>query len=236
MRVHTGLRTGLPIVACLLIAGCVSHNFVPGPGMSVAELQPDMARCRLFARGADPGSSFGAAGSPRFVATAMVVGAIGSAIASGVRQSADYDDCMIARGWLVSNTAPKVVQEAPTVGSAPSERIDAAASVSGPRVLPIMAQPVRRSFGVRAGNMDDALAYSLQLNPLRAGVLVLEVERRGAGREGGLRPGDVLLSFNEQALFTVADLKRELGHVEPGSIVLAQVWRGGEKAAVQFQF
>ena len=68
------------------IAGCFASEYA------------DMAGCRLFARGSDPGHSFSAAGSRRFVATAAAVDAIGSAISSGIRQSADYDDCMLMRG------------------------------------------------------------------------------------------------------------------------------------------
>jgi hypothetical protein len=60
----------LPVapLAPLLLGGCVTHTFAPGPGMAAADFEPDSAGCRLFARGTDPGFTFGASGSPKFVA------------------------------------------------------------------------------------------------------------------------------------------------------------------------
>jgi hypothetical protein len=71
-RHHDEELWSLPAATALLLLGsCVTHNFAPGPGMAASDFEPESARCRLFARGADPGFAFGAVGSPQFVGGAM---------------------------------------------------------------------------------------------------------------------------------------------------------------------
>jgi S1-C subfamily serine protease len=240
---------GLLISALLLLGGCVTHTFAPGPGMSVAQFEPDRARCRLFARGADPGTSFGASGSPRFVAGAMVAGAVGSGIVSAVRQNADFNDCMVAGGWLVADAASTTLGRLSTPlasvnhaanqpPTTPPMPLTGVTQVVNEPVLASIVPPMtqRREFGVRAIDMSDDLAFSLHLNPLRGAVVVLEIERQGAGRAAGLLAGDVILTFNEEPVFTVRDMRRELGFIAPESIVLASVWRTSHEQKIQLRF
>ena len=230
--------------ALLVLGGCTAHQYAPGPGMSLGQLSPDMAGCRLFARGSDPGHSFSAVGSRRFVATAAAVDAVGSAISSGIRQSADYDDCMLMRGWQVvdkaapppATTISPVAVAIPTASPAP---IQSDTGVPMPPLLvssPAIYEPVRKPFGVRANTVDDTLAASLNLNPLRGGVIVLDVNRDGAAWRGGLKPGDVLLSFDEQQVVDINDLRTDLRHISAGNIVLATVWRAGKTVRLKFDF
>lgn len=234
-------KAGVLIVHLLLLCGCVSHNFAPGPGMSVVDLEPDKAVCRMFARDADPGHSFGAAGSPRFVATAMAIEAVGSAISSGIRQDENFNDCMIARGWVVADRAVTPTNGGATpASSALQATVQPVVSIAGPKVTPANlstpALPIRQPLGIRAADVTEPLAWSLRLNPLRAGVLVLNVARQGAAGLGGMVAGDVLLRLNERNLFTVSDLRRAMAHIEPNSIILASVWRSGRPKTLQLRF
>jgi hypothetical protein len=87
--------------AALLLGGCVTHTFAPGPGMSAINFEPDSAQCRLIARGLETGFNFAASGSPKFVAASTGGAALGYAISSAVEQNSNFNDCMEARGWRV---------------------------------------------------------------------------------------------------------------------------------------
>ena len=84
--------------------------------------------------------------------------------------------------------------------------------------------------------MDDTLAASLNLNPLRGGVIVLDVNRDGAAWRGGLKPGDVLLNFDEQQVVDINDLRTDLRQISAGNRVLATVWRAGKTVRLSFDF
>lgn len=109
------------IVAALLslsIAGCASENWAPGPDAR-GTVQEATARCDLMAR--HPGGGFIAAGSPRFVAGAAAGYAVGSAISAYL----DYNDCMMANGWVPA----KAPNTRAAYNDAPAAIVPAAASV-----------------------------------------------------------------------------------------------------------
>lgn len=81
------------MVACAVLAGC-APTIWDKPGGSQAEFNQDSAKCRLLARGMNPGE-FYAQGSPGFVSGATVGNALGTAIA----QDSTYQDCMMAVGY-----------------------------------------------------------------------------------------------------------------------------------------
>ena len=87
-------HTSLILATALLLGACASASQWDKPGVTPAQLTQDNARCRLIARGITP-SGFYAEGSPRFVASAAVGNAIGTAIAT----SANYQDCMEMQGY-----------------------------------------------------------------------------------------------------------------------------------------
>jgi hypothetical protein len=64
------------------------------PNATQADFDRDSARCRLLARGMNPGD-FYAQGSASFVAGA----ALGNAVGTAPNQAATYRDCMIAVGY-----------------------------------------------------------------------------------------------------------------------------------------
>ncbi len=109
------------------LGACANHTFAPGPGMNVQDLGPNKAQCRLFARGSDPGYSFSAYGSPRFVAASMGGAALGAAIGSAVRQNSNFNDCMEARGL-------RMADDTETIGTAPTVRPVVSAADANPPV------------------------------------------------------------------------------------------------------
>ena len=83
----------ISVAALLLVAGCAGQSWVPGPDAR-GTVEEARAKCSIFAR--HSGGSFAAVGTPRFVAGATV----GYAVGDAVRAGQDYDDCMMASGWL----------------------------------------------------------------------------------------------------------------------------------------
>src|ERR1700733_3983077 len=49
-------------IGAVSLAGCVTHSYAPGPGMSAMNHGSDLAKCRLFAQSTRDATSFGASG------------------------------------------------------------------------------------------------------------------------------------------------------------------------------
>ena len=114
------------ILGALVLGGCASHTYAPGPGLSAADLGPDSARCRLQAQGTRPDTSFEASGSPNFVAAASGAALVVGAVATVVHDSETFDDCMQARGWRVSDgmtSGPGAAQPAAETQAVPRQAI-----------------------------------------------------------------------------------------------------------------
>jgi Flp pilus assembly protein CpaB len=85
------------LAAALALGGCAPMVF-DKPGATQADFSEDSAKCRLVARGMNPGG-FYAQGSASFVAGA----AVGNAIGTAANQRATYKDCMMAAGYTVES-------------------------------------------------------------------------------------------------------------------------------------
>jgi hypothetical protein len=83
-------------LSLLLLAGCATHTWAPGPDAK-GTFEEAKAQCQLMAR--HSGGSYYASGTPSFVAGATAGAAIGEAI----RTQADFNDCMSASGWTVAD-------------------------------------------------------------------------------------------------------------------------------------
>jgi serine protease Do len=59
-----------------------------------------------------------------------------------------------------------------------------------------------------------------------------DVVRSGPGANAGLRPGDILLELNGQALAGPEDLRRALARFAPGNLALLKAWREGRERIV----
>src|ERR1044072_6424163 len=143
-------KTILAALAASALSGC-AHDFVPGPGTSVLSLEPDKATCRLMARGMESGYSFGAYGSPKFVAISTGVAGIFYGVSAAVEQATNYDDCMMAKGYQIAERATT------------TSTLALAATTS---------QPIgRREFLVRAIEVTPAMAEAHHLP--HGGVVIL---------------------------------------------------------------
>ena len=92
---------------------------------------------------------------------------------------------------------------------------------------PDRAEPTEQggdSFGITLGNLTPQVARQLQLPSGRTGAVVRDVDPNGPSA-GALRPGDVILSVNRQAVSSAADAGRELQRVAAGRIAQILVWR-----------
>ncbi len=85
----------------------------------------------------------------------------------------------------------------------------------------------RGRIGVTIQDVNQALADSFGLDRPR-GALVSSVERKGPADEAGIRPGDVILAVDGQAVEASGDLPPLVAEVEPGTRVEFEVWREGK--------
>ena len=239
----------LPVgLSLLLLGGCVQHTFAPGPGLSSNDFGPDSARCRLFARGSQSGFAFGAAGSPKFVGAAMGGAAVGYAIGSAVERNQNFNDCMMARGWVVADGSASTTDAAMGAKLLPTDQpatapaipssspIVQAATVSAPVVPAIYGAPAsRREMRVRAIDVTPAIASLEDLNPPR-GVAVIAVYSDGAASMAGVQTGDVILAFNGSPVTGVADMQRALDGIAANATVTATIWRNSAERSIAIQF
>ena len=138
------MRFWVGMFGCVALAGCM-QTLWEKPGATPAEFTQDSAKCRLVARGLNPGG-FLAEGTPQFVAGA----AIGSAIGTAAAQTATFNDCMMADGYLPEG--PQV-----QAGLAKLRPIIAqtAICISAIYDLPV-AEPIRRHLPLSAVDATPA--------------------------------------------------------------------------------
>jgi serine protease Do len=117
---------------------------------------------------------------------------------------------------------------------------------------PLMAQiPVRQSLGnglfagpetkppgsflgVALAEIDADRAKALRLNEAR-GVEVGHVEEGSPADKGGIKPGDVLLTYNGENLLGAEQLGRLVRETPPGRKVKIELWRNGKMETVIVQ-
>src|SRR6185503_18715726 len=86
----------------------------------------------------------------------------------------------------------------------------------------------RGRIGVGIQDVSSALAQSFGLDkPM--GALVSQVEPNGPADKGGVKPGDVILSFNGKPVERSAELPPQVANTKPGTRAMLDVWRGGKK-------
>ncbi len=86
----------------------------------------------------------------------------------------------------------------------------------------------RGRIGIQLRELTYDQASQLKL-PEPKGALVAAVEVGGPADRAGIRPADVILAIDNQAVDSTADLARKIGSARPGSVVLADVWRNGDR-------
>ncbi len=86
--------------------------------------------------------------------------------------------------------------------------------------------------GASIANLSPALAKEIGMNPMRRGVVILELHRRGQAARLGFKPGDILLKINGQDLASVQDAKSVLAR--PTRRWRISVSRGGKVLSMAF--
>ena len=110
--------------------------------------------------------------------------------------------------------------------------IDVAMDVQ--RQLRETGRVTRGRIGVTIQDVNAQLAQSFHLDRPR-GALISSVEPGGPAAQAGLKPGDVILSVNEETIESSTELPALVANIKPGSQAQLRIWRNGheEKAQVK---
>jgi serine protease Do len=92
-------------------------------------------------------------------------------------------------------------------------------------------QVERGWLGVHIQGIDPDLAANLGLDAPK-GALVAQVAPGSPAADAGLEQGDVVLSYNGQAIDEVRDLTRMVADTGPGSDAEVVVWRDGQEVSL----
>jgi serine protease Do len=95
-------------------------------------------------------------------------------------------------------------------------------------------QVERGWLGVHIQGVDKDLAASLDLDDAK-GALVAQVQPDSPAAAAGLHQGDVILSYNGEAIDTLRDLTSKVASTDPGTDSELTVWRNGEKMAIDVE-
>lgn len=86
----------------------------------------------------------------------------------------------------------------------------------------------RAQLGVTVQELNQSLADSFKL-PQPEGALVASIAPGSAAAKAGLKPGDVILTYNGQPIAASGDLPALVGMARPGERASLEVWRNGKK-------
>ncbi len=86
---------------------------------------------------------------------------------------------------------------------------------------------IRGWLGVETQELTPQLAESFGLSNVR-GLVLAGVITNGPAFQAGLRPGDLILAFNDMSIISGIDSMRSIAQVKPGSIVKVNFIRNGE--------
>jgi serine protease Do len=89
----------------------------------------------------------------------------------------------------------------------------------------------RGRIGVAIQEVNASLAKSFGLDKPQ-GALVSSVEPRGPADKAGVKPGDVILSFNGKPVDTSTRLPVLVAETKPGTKARIEVWRDGKKLSL----
>ncbi|HEY0840087.1 MAG TPA: Do family serine endopeptidase [Vulgatibacter sp.] len=91
---------------------------------------------------------------------------------------------------------------------------------------------VRGFLGVGVQDLTPELAQALGIQQQK-GALVASVEPKGPADQGGLKPGDAVVSLNGKPIKGASELSRNVALSKPGDTVTLGVLRGGEQQDVK---
>ncbi len=141
-------------------------------------------------------------------------------------------------GGPLFNTAGRVIginsqiysQTGGFMGIAFAIPIDIAMDIS--KQLREHGKVIRGRIGVQLQELTFELATALDLKEPR-GALVAAVQPGGPAHRAGIRPADVIVAAGGKPVETTADLARIIGSARPGEILVADVWRKGDRHSVR---
>jgi serine protease Do len=100
------------------------------------------------------------------------------------------------------------------------------------RRAPDRAESVDTGFGMSLEPISPAAARDLEVPSGRGGAVVTSVERLGPAGQGGLIPGDVILSVQGVDVKSVSEVTAALTKVQTGRAARVVVWRQGRESLV----
>jgi len=89
-------------------------------------------------------------------------------------------------------------------------------------------------LGVVIDNLNDDLRNYFGVKE-RVGVILLKVYKDSPAEEGGLKEGDLILSFDKEVVKTTRDLIRMVSEADVGKRVVLKILRGGKKMTVKIK-
>ncbi len=90
-------------------------------------------------------------------------------------------------------------------------------------------EPTATGFGMEVGPITPEIARELELERNRGGAIVINVERNSPAANAGLRPNDVIVEVNQQAVANVSQVQRELQKATAGQPMFLVIWRNGQE-------
>jgi serine protease Do len=87
-------------------------------------------------------------------------------------------------------------------------------------------------LGVKIQTVSPEMAQALQLDGDAKGAVVAEVTEDSPAAKAGLRQGDVILSYDGNAIKTMRDLPRLVANTRAGDTARVEVWRDGKKMSL----
>ncbi|HEX5764734.1 MAG TPA: DegQ family serine endoprotease [Woeseiaceae bacterium] len=93
---------------------------------------------------------------------------------------------------------------------------------------------VRGRIGVIVQDVNAQLAQSFGLDRPR-GALISGVEEGAPAAEAGLRPGDVILSLNDEPIERFTELGAAIAEMQPGTEATLGIWRNREEREIDVQ-
>lgn len=137
-------------------------------------------------------------------------------------------------GGPMFNTEGQVIGINTAILSPSGTNIGIGFAIPSEVAIPVIAQlkefgRTRRGWlGVRVQVVTDEIAEALNLGKAQ-GALVGSVTEEGPAAKAGLKPRDIILSFNGKTIDESRSLPRVVGETEIGTQVPITVWRDGKK-------
>ncbi len=161
-------------------------------------------------------------------------------------QSGPYDDLLQIdaslnqgnSGGPTFNLAGEVIGINTAIYTPSGGSVGVGFAIPSSRAKPVIEQ-LRRSgkivrgwLGVEIQEVTPELAKALRL-PSATGALVSGAAPGGPAAKSGIRPGDVILSFNGHAINSAQDLPLLTAEAPPGSEAALHLWRAGKPLSLQ---